>query len=158
MHQALELGNRTLMMADGHIVLDVAGSERAGMGVDDLIARFKAGAGHELDNDRILFIGIKLQHEVLPPYSPHRVGGAGKGDTLFHKREYPPFDPPRERFSIAGEQLEELRRLPIALPARGAAAFRSAIRFGVLPLSAAALLILFWCSLITCHGQRMLFR
>ena len=54
MHQALELGNRTLMMADGHIVLDVAGSERAGMGVDDLIARFKAGAGHELDNDRIL--------------------------------------------------------------------------------------------------------
>ena len=54
MHQALELGNRTLMMADGHIVLDIAGSERAGMGVDDLIARFKAGAGHELDNDRIL--------------------------------------------------------------------------------------------------------
>lgn len=54
MHQALELGNRTLMMADGHIVLDVAGSERAEMGVDDLIARFKAGAGHELDNDRIL--------------------------------------------------------------------------------------------------------
>ena len=54
MHQALELGNRTLMMSDGHIVLDVSGSERAGMGVDDLIARFKAGAGHELDNDRIL--------------------------------------------------------------------------------------------------------
>ena len=54
MHQALELGNRTLMMADGHIVLDVAGDERSGMSVDDLIARFKAGAGHELDNDRIL--------------------------------------------------------------------------------------------------------
>ena len=89
---------------------------------------------------------------------PTPCGGAGKGDTLFHKREYPPFDPPRERFFIAGEQLEELRRLPIALPARGAAAFSSAIRFGVLPLSAAALLILFWCSLITCHRQRMLFR
>ena len=54
MHQALTLGNRTLMMSDGHIVLDVAGNERAGMSVDDLIARFKAGAGHELDNDRIL--------------------------------------------------------------------------------------------------------
>lgn len=54
MHQALTLGNRTLMMSDGHIVLDVAGDERAGMSVDDLIARFKAGAGHELDNDRIL--------------------------------------------------------------------------------------------------------
>lgn len=54
MHQALTLGNRTLMMSDGHIVLDVAGDERASMSVDDLIARFKAGAGHELDNDRIL--------------------------------------------------------------------------------------------------------
>jgi ABC-type uncharacterized transport system, ATPase component len=43
--------DRTLMMADGHIVLDVAGSERAAMGVDDLIARFKACAGHELDYD-----------------------------------------------------------------------------------------------------------
>ena len=54
MHQALTLGNRTLMMSDGHIVLDVAGDERAGMSMDDLIARFKAGAGRELDNDRIL--------------------------------------------------------------------------------------------------------
>jgi putative tryptophan/tyrosine transport system ATP-binding protein len=54
MSQALALGNRTLMMADGKIVLDVSGEERAGMTVDDLLARFKAGAGHALDNDRIL--------------------------------------------------------------------------------------------------------
>ena len=37
---------------------------------------------------------------MLPPYSPHRVGARGKGDTLFHEREYPPFDPPRERFVL----------------------------------------------------------
>ena len=43
MSQALELGTRTLMMADGGIVLDVSGPERAGMTVEDLIARFKAG-------------------------------------------------------------------------------------------------------------------
>ncbi|HIV24309.1 MAG TPA: ATP-binding cassette domain-containing protein [Candidatus Scatomonas pullistercoris] len=54
MHQALELGNRTLMMADGSVVLDVAGEERAGMTVEDLLERFRAGAGRELDNDRIL--------------------------------------------------------------------------------------------------------
>ena len=54
MKQALELGNRTLMMADGQIVLDVSGQERAGMTVDDLLRRFKAGTGHDLDNDRIL--------------------------------------------------------------------------------------------------------
>ena len=54
MHQALELGNRTFMMANGNIVLDVKGEERANMSVDDLLNRFKAGTGYALDNDRIL--------------------------------------------------------------------------------------------------------
>ena len=54
MHDALTLGNRTLMMADGGIVLDVAGAERAGMTVEDLIERFRAGTGRTLDNDRML--------------------------------------------------------------------------------------------------------
>ncbi len=54
MRQALDLGSRTLMMADGRIVLDVSGQERAGMTVDDLLRRFKKGTGHDLDNDRIL--------------------------------------------------------------------------------------------------------
>ena len=54
MAQALELGNRTLMMADGGIVLDVRGEERAGLTVEDLLERFKAGTGKHLDNDRIL--------------------------------------------------------------------------------------------------------
>ena len=42
------------MMDGGRIVLDVGGAERAGMTVNDLLVRFKAGAGKELDNDRIL--------------------------------------------------------------------------------------------------------
>ena len=54
MKQALELGNRTLMMANGSIVLDVSGQERSGMTVDGLLHRFKAGTGRDLDNDRIL--------------------------------------------------------------------------------------------------------
>lgn len=54
MHQALKLGNRTLMMNDGAIVLDVQGEERAGMTVDDLLAQFRSRAGKALDNDRIL--------------------------------------------------------------------------------------------------------
>jgi putative ABC transport system ATP-binding protein len=54
MKQALEMGNRTLMMSDGQIVLDIAGREREGLTVEDLLRRFKAGAGQELDNDRIL--------------------------------------------------------------------------------------------------------
>ena len=54
MRQALELGNRTIMMDSGRIVLDVAGEERANMSVDDLLDRFRIGAGKALDNDRML--------------------------------------------------------------------------------------------------------
>ncbi len=54
MKQALELGSRTLMMADGNIVLDISGQERSGMTVDGLLRRFKAGTGRDLDNDRML--------------------------------------------------------------------------------------------------------
>ena len=54
---ALELGNRTIMMDAGSIVLDLAGEERAGMTVDALLKRFRTSAGRELDNDRILLSG-----------------------------------------------------------------------------------------------------
>lgn len=55
MKQALELGNRTLMMDSGNIIFDVKGEERAHMSVDDLLECFAQNAGKNLDNDRILF-------------------------------------------------------------------------------------------------------
>ena len=54
MHQALELGNRTLMMDSGRIVLDIQGEERGRMTVSALLEKFKARVGEDLDNDRIL--------------------------------------------------------------------------------------------------------
>ena len=54
MHSALELRNRTLMMDAGRIVLDLGEEERRGLTVADLLDRFHAGAGKNLDNDRIL--------------------------------------------------------------------------------------------------------
>ena len=54
MHDALTLGNRTLMMDHGHIVLDVSGEERTHTTVDGLLDRFAENVGHALDNDRIL--------------------------------------------------------------------------------------------------------
>ena len=54
MKSALEVGNRTVMMNDGRIIYDVAGSERDGLGVSDLIGKFKEAAGTELDSDRML--------------------------------------------------------------------------------------------------------
>ncbi len=54
LQSALEMGNRTLMMDRGRIVLDLDQQQRAGLTVDDLLQKFKEGAGRILDNDRIL--------------------------------------------------------------------------------------------------------
>lgn len=59
MQQALELGNRTLMMDSGNIVFDVSGEERNKMTVDDLLKQFAVSAGKKLDNDRILFSKVQ---------------------------------------------------------------------------------------------------
>ena len=56
-------------------------------------------------------------------------GNANKGGiSLFKKEISLPYTLP-EKSSIAGEQLEELRRLPNRVPARGGAALGVAIRF-----------------------------
>ncbi len=48
---SLALGNRTLMMADGHILLDLKNEQRHGLTPDDLLGMFRSKG---LDNDRIL--------------------------------------------------------------------------------------------------------
>ena len=54
MQSALDLGNRTLMMHQGRIILDVSGEERKGLSVEDLTERFRELSGGKLDNDRML--------------------------------------------------------------------------------------------------------
>ncbi len=56
MQSALDLGNRTLMMDSGNIILDISGEERNGLTVDDLLEKFRELAGKKLDNDRMLLI------------------------------------------------------------------------------------------------------
>ena len=56
MASALSLGNRTIMMNQGKIVLDVEGAERSALRVSDLLARFREISGKALDNDRMLLI------------------------------------------------------------------------------------------------------
>ena len=59
MQSALALGNRTLMMDDGRIVLDVKGEERAKMTVEDLLAAFSKNAGRAMESDRILLSTVE---------------------------------------------------------------------------------------------------
>lgn len=60
MQNALDLGNRTFMMDSGRIVLDTEGEERSKLTVNDLLEKFRQGAGKNLDNDRILLSGMEL--------------------------------------------------------------------------------------------------
>ena len=54
LRHALAYGNRTVMMHEGEIVLDVGGPERSDMTVADLLERFRATRGERLLDDRIL--------------------------------------------------------------------------------------------------------
>jgi putative ABC transport system ATP-binding protein len=54
MRHALAMGDRTIMLHEGRVVLDVSGPERARMTVDDLIKRFRSQHGEELDSDSLL--------------------------------------------------------------------------------------------------------
>jgi len=54
MQTALDLGNRTLMMDQGKIILDISGEERDHTTVPDLLNIFRERSGRALDNDRML--------------------------------------------------------------------------------------------------------
>lgn len=54
MKSSLELGNRTIMMDDGKIILDIKGKEREDMTVERLLELFKKERHKVLDNDRML--------------------------------------------------------------------------------------------------------
>jgi len=54
MQQALDLGDRTLMMDSGQIILDLSAEEKASMTVQDLINSFTATRKEQLLNDRLL--------------------------------------------------------------------------------------------------------
>ena len=54
MRQALDVGDRTVMLHQGQVVLDVAGDERSRLDVPDLLHMFEKTRGERLDEDRLL--------------------------------------------------------------------------------------------------------
>jgi putative ABC transport system ATP-binding protein len=57
MRQALDYGDRTVMLHEGRVVLDVSGEQRSGMDVPDLLALFARQRGGEDVTDDSLLIG-----------------------------------------------------------------------------------------------------
>ncbi|NYT60916.1 ABC transporter ATP-binding protein [Alcaligenaceae bacterium] len=54
MRQALDVGERTVMLHQGNVVLDVAGPERQGLDVPDLLSMFERVRGETLSDDGLL--------------------------------------------------------------------------------------------------------
>ncbi|MCL2658670.1 MAG: ABC transporter ATP-binding protein [Betaproteobacteria bacterium] len=54
MRQALDVGERTVMLHQGQVVLDVSGAERRGMNVPHLLAMFEKVRGEQLSDDALL--------------------------------------------------------------------------------------------------------
>ena len=54
MRQALDVGERTVMLHQGNVVLDVSGEERAKMDVPDLLQMFEKVRGEKLADDALL--------------------------------------------------------------------------------------------------------
>ncbi|HEX7388335.1 MAG TPA: ABC transporter ATP-binding protein [Castellaniella sp.] len=54
MRQALDVGDRTVMLHQGKVVLDVSGDARRGLDVPDLLAMFEKVRGEELADDTLL--------------------------------------------------------------------------------------------------------
>ena len=54
MNDAIRLGNRLIMMHEGHVIYDVVGDEKKSLTVADLLQKFEEVSGGELANDRML--------------------------------------------------------------------------------------------------------
>lgn len=54
MKDAIRLGNRLIMMNEGHIIYDVSGDEKKNLKVSDLMEKFQTESGTEFANDRMI--------------------------------------------------------------------------------------------------------
>lgn len=54
MKDAIQIGNRLIMMSDGRIIYDVAGEEKKNLTVEDLLTKFAEASGGHFANDRML--------------------------------------------------------------------------------------------------------
>ena len=54
MKDAIQIGNRLIMMHEGRIIYDVSGEEKKKLQVEDLLERFETASGEEFANDRMM--------------------------------------------------------------------------------------------------------
>ena len=63
-----------------------------------------------------------MQHKVLPPCSPHRVGTRIREGCLFFKKRHPSLTPSQRKFSLQASSSKRCDACRLHFPARGEAA------------------------------------
>lgn len=54
MHDAITIGNRLIMMDEGHVALDISGEEKQNLTVETLLSKFEKASGNEFTSDKVL--------------------------------------------------------------------------------------------------------
>ena len=54
MNDAINIGNRLIMMHEGRIIYNVAGEEKKYLKVEDLLRKFEQASGGQFANDRMM--------------------------------------------------------------------------------------------------------
>lgn len=54
MKDAIQIGNRLIMMHEGRIIYDIAGDEKKNLQVEDLLEKFETASGEAFANDRMM--------------------------------------------------------------------------------------------------------
>lgn len=54
MHDAIEYGNRLIMMYEGHVVVDVSGEEKKKLTIDELLDLFESASGSRFSDDKVM--------------------------------------------------------------------------------------------------------
>ena len=54
MKDAIQIGNRLVMMHEGRIIYDVSGEEKVNLEVEDLLKKFEEASGEGISNDRMI--------------------------------------------------------------------------------------------------------
>ncbi len=54
MHDAIEYGNRLIMMSEGHVVVDVSGEEKKNLTITELLGLFEKASGSKMTDDKVI--------------------------------------------------------------------------------------------------------
>ena len=82
MRDAIQIGNRLIMMNDGQIIYDVSGEEKKRLTVEDLLRKFAKASGGEFSNDRMMLTKKREKTKGEIGEGPHEKSPVTEEDAV----------------------------------------------------------------------------